>query len=63
MLMVGVATCCAVALARTYVRVPATFFLTTNGSRSLKVSRTCLSYEGRPDGLKASDARLEFETA
>ena len=46
----------------TYVRVPVTFFH-SNGSRRLEVSRTCLSYEGRPDGLKASDARLEFETA
>ena len=31
---------------------------TVNGSRKLEVSRTCLSYEGRPDGLKASDSRL-----
>ena len=46
----------------TYVRVPVTFFH-SNGSRRLEVSRTCLSYEGRPDGLKASDAKLEFETA
>ena len=37
--------------------------LTANGSRRLEVSQTCLSYEGRPDGLTASDARLEFETA
>ena len=46
----------------TYVRVPVTFFH-SNRSRRLKVSRTCLSYEGHPDRLKASDARLEFETA
>ena len=37
--------------------------LTANGSRRLEVSRTCLSYEGCPDGLKTSDARLEFKTA
>ena len=44
----------------TYVHVPVTFFH-SNGSWMLEVSRTCLSYKGRPDGLKASDARLEFE--
>ena len=44
------------------VRVPIMFFH-SNGSRRLEVSRTCLSYEGCPDGLKASDARLEFEMA
>ena len=73
MLMVGVATCCAVQrmLARTgryiastgtYMCVPVTFFH-SNRSRRLEVSRTYLSYKGRPDGLKASDARLEFEVA
>ena len=46
----------------TYVHVPVMFFH-SNGSQRLEVSRTCLSYEGRPDGLKASDARLELETA
>ena len=46
----------------TYVRGPVTFFH-SNGSRRLEVSRTCLSYEGRLDRLKASDPRLEFETA
>ena len=46
----------------TYVRVPVTFFH-SNESRRLEVSCTCLSYEGRPDWLKASDARLKFETA
>ena len=74
--MVGMATCCAVqralALAHTggyniaststYMCVPVTFFH-SNGSQRLEVSHTYLSYEGRPDGLKASDARLEFETA
>ena len=45
-----------------YVRVPVMFFH-SNGSQRLEVSRTCLSYEGGPDGLKASDARLEFEMA
>ena len=44
-----------------YVRVPVTFFH-SNGSRRLEVSRTCLSYERHPDGLKTCDARLEFET-
>ena len=74
--MVGMATCCAVqralALARTggyniaststYMCVPVMFFH-SNGSQRLEVSRTYLSYEGRPDRLKASDARLEFERA
>ena len=60
--MVGVATCWRIASTSTYVHVPA-MFLTANGSRRLEVSRTCLSYKGRPDGLTASDARLEFETA
>ena len=77
MLMVGGATCCAVqrmlalALAHagryiastgTYMCVPVTFFH-SNGSRRLEVSCMYLSYEGRPDRLKASGARLEFETA
>ena len=37
---------------------------TTNGSRGLEVFREheSVSYERRPDRLKASDARLEFET-
>ena len=46
----------------TYVCVPVTFFH-SNGSRKLEVSHTCLSYEGCPDGLKASGTRLEFKTA
>ena len=45
-----------------YVHVPVVFFH-SNGSRRLEVSRTCLSYKGRPDGLKVFDARLEFEMA
>ena len=66
MLMVGVATCCAAqrALAHgggysehyEYVHAcTCNVFFTANGSRRLEVSRTRLSYKGRPGGLKASD--------
>ena len=51
-----------VASTGTYVCVSVTFFH-SNGSWRLEVCRTCLSYEGHPDGLKASGARLEFEAA
>ena len=70
MLMVGVATCSAastsacwrIASTSTYVHVPVTFFH-SNRSQRLEVFRTYLSYKGCPYRLKASDARLEFETA
>ena len=48
-----------IASTNTYVCVSVTFY-TANRSRRLEVSRTCLSCK---HGLKASDARLEFETA
>ena len=57
--MMGVATCCEVILSMCmYMHV------CVNSKWITKVRSLpwCLSYEGRPDGLKASDARLEFET-
>ena len=51
------ATCCAAQ----HIRACMCTFFHSKWIMKVRVSRTCLSYEGRPDRLKASDARLKFE--